>query len=226
VTFDVGVIRAGHQFGRWMRTTKVGHLFRALIDKQNDQNDLGMIFGHRLGDMMQQGGLAGARRGDNQTALPHSERRHQIHDPSRVTVRHRFELDSFVRIDRGQLFKRCQTLIFGRLFTVDLEQLHQLRAAAPAPGFTVNPHAIAQAETTHNLGSYKNILRRLHEVTLRIAQESKTLARDFDDAFAEFRFGLNLFAPFGTGLRPLAPTRGGPVKGLDLSNRAGRIGIN
>jgi hypothetical protein len=66
----------------------------------------------------------------------------------------------------------------------------------------------------------------LHEVTLRIAEKSKTLARDFDDAFAEFRFGLNLFAPFGTGLRPLAPTRGGPVKGLDLSNRAGRIGIN
>jgi hypothetical protein len=80
-----------------------------------------------------------------------------------------------------------------------------LRAAAPAAGFTVNPHAIAQAKTAHNLGSYKNILRRLHEVTLRIAQESKTFARDFDDAFAEFRFGLNLFAPFGTGLRSLAP---------------------
>jgi hypothetical protein len=45
----------------------------------------------------------------------------------------------------------------------------------------------------------------LHEVALRIAQEAETLARDFNDTFTKFRFGLNLFATFGSSLPPLAP---------------------
>src|SRR5438477_57809 len=115
-----------------------------------------------------------------------------------------FALDPLVRIDRGQLLKWRETLIFRRLFTIDLQQLDQLRAAAAAPGFTVNPHAVTQGKTANNFGGYKNILRRLHEIALRIAQKSETLAGDFNDTFAEFRFGLNLFATFGSRLSSLA----------------------
>ena len=121
VTFDVGVVGAGHQLRGWMRTPKIGHLFRTLIDKKNNQNDLRMIFGYCFGDVMQQRCLASARRCDNQTALPHSERRHQIHDPRRVALRHRLELDPFVRVDGSQLLKWRETLIFRGLFTVDFQ---------------------------------------------------------------------------------------------------------
>ena len=98
-----------------------------------------------------------------------------------------------------------------------------MRTAAAAPRFSVNPHPITQAETANNFGSYKNVLRRLHEVALRIAQEAKTFARDFDDTFAEFGLRLNLFATFGNSLSSLT---GLPVKGLDISSCAGRIGIS
>ena len=97
-----------------------------------------------------------------------------------------------------------------------------MRAAAAAPGLTVNPHPVAQSEAAHNFRSDKNVLRRLHKVALRIAQEPEAFARDFDDAFAEFRLSLNLFATFHNGLRGLAWLS---IKGLDISNRAGRIGI-
>jgi hypothetical protein len=100
VTFDVGIIGARHQLGRRMRTTEISDFFRAFIDKEDDQLDLRMILGDGVGDMMKQRRLAGARRGDNQTALTHAQRRHQIHDPRRVTVGHCFQLDPLVRINR------------------------------------------------------------------------------------------------------------------------------
>ena len=126
---------------------EIGDFFRPFIDQENDQLHLRMIFHDRVGDVMQQGRLAGARRRDDQTALAHAERRHQIHDPRGVTIGHGFELDPLVRVDRRQLFERPQALIFRRLVVVDLEQPGQLRAAIAAAGFAVNPHAVAQAES-------------------------------------------------------------------------------
>ncbi len=188
------VIRAGHDFRCRMRPAKIGHFLRAFIDQKNDQLHLGMILDDRIGDVMQQRRFAGARWSDNQSALAHAERRHQIHDSRRVTIRHGLELDPLVRIDRGQLFEWAETLIFRRLFAVDREQLGQLRTAIAAPGFAVNPHAVAQSEAANDFRSDENVLRRLHKIAFGIAQKTEAFAGNFNDAFAEFRFGLNRFA--------------------------------
>src|SRR5262249_2871667 len=113
---------------------------------------------------------------------------------------HGLEFDFFVRIDRGQFLKWCETLIFRRLFAVDGEKLDQLWAAAAAPCFAVNPHAVTQGETTHNFRRDEDILRRLHKVALLIAQKSEAFARNFNDAFAKLRLSLNLLAVFGLSL--------------------------
>jgi hypothetical protein len=60
----------------------------------------------------------------------------------------------------------------------------------------VNPHPITQSETTNEFRRYENILWGLNEVSFRVAQKSETFARDLNDAFAEFRFSLNLLAVF------------------------------
>ena len=112
VTLDIAVVRAGHQLRRRMRSAKIGHFLRAFIDQKNDQDHLRMILCDRIGDVMQQRRFACARWRDNQTALAHAQRRHQVHDPRRVTIRHGLELDLFVRIDGGQFFKWTETLIF------------------------------------------------------------------------------------------------------------------
>src|SRR5438552_8573887 len=163
-----------------------------------------MIFGDCLGDVMEQRCLAGARRRDNQTTLTHPERRHQIHDPRRVTIRHGLELDPLVRVDRRQFLKWAETLVFRRLVAVNPEYLYQLRAAVAAPCFTVNPHAVAQSKTANDLWRNENILRRLHEVPLRVAQESETFARYLDDSFAKFRLSLSLLAVFNRSLDAFA----------------------
>ena len=123
VTFDVGVVGAGHQFRLRVRTAEIGDLFGPFIDKQNNDVHVLVIFRNRLGDVMQERRLASAGRGDNQTALTHAERRHQIHDARRVPLRICLKLDPFVRVNRGKLFKRSQTLIFRRFVTVNCQQL-------------------------------------------------------------------------------------------------------
>jgi len=84
-----------------------------LVDEQDDQVHLRMVLHDGIRDVVEQRCLAGARRRDNQTALAHAERRHQIHDPRRVAIRHRLELDLPVRIDRRQFFERTQPLILS-----------------------------------------------------------------------------------------------------------------
>ena len=121
VTLDIAIIGARHQLRCWMRSAKIGHFLRAFIDQKNDQDHLRVIFCDRIGDMMQQRCLACARWRDNQTALAHPQRRHQVHDPRRITIRHRLELDFFVRIDGGQFLKWAETLIFRRLFAINRE---------------------------------------------------------------------------------------------------------
>src|SRR5438132_14272710 len=98
-----------------MRPLKVGDFFRSLIDKENDYLHVGMIFDDRLGDVMKQSRFTGPRRRDNQAALAHAERRHQIHDPRGVAVWHGLELDPLVWVDRGQFLKRTQSPRRARL---------------------------------------------------------------------------------------------------------------
>ena len=162
-----------------------------------------MIFHDRIGDVLEQRRLAGARRRDDQAALAFAERRHQIHDPRRVTIGHGLELDPLVRIDRGQLFEGPKVLILGRLVVVDLEQTGQLRAAIAAAGLAVDPHPVAELKAPHDFRRDENILRCLDEVAFCVAQEAKALAGNLDDAFAELRFAGRLVAILGAALDPI-----------------------
>jgi len=51
----------------------------------NDQLHFRVIFHHRICDVMQQRRFPGSRWSDDEAALSHPQRRHQIHDPRGVT---------------------------------------------------------------------------------------------------------------------------------------------
>ena len=59
-----------------------------------------MIDGHGLCDVLQQDRFAGARRGDNEAALPFADGRQQVHDARGQRLGPGFENDLFVRVDR------------------------------------------------------------------------------------------------------------------------------
>jgi hypothetical protein len=100
-----------------------------LVDQQHDQVDLGVIGGDRVGDRLQQHGLAGARRRDDQAALALAERRHQVHDAGRQVFRIGFEADVLLRIERRQVLEEHALLAAGRRLEVDRLDLDQREVA-------------------------------------------------------------------------------------------------
>ena len=68
------------------RALHVGDLLGPLVDEQHDEVDLGVVGGDAVGDVLQQHRLAGARRRDDQAALPLADRHHQVHDARRQVV--------------------------------------------------------------------------------------------------------------------------------------------
>src|SRR3546814_1336553 len=63
----------------------VGDFFRALIDKQHQQEDLRMIVRNSLGDTLQKHRLTGTRRGDDQGTLRSEEHTSELQSLMRIT---------------------------------------------------------------------------------------------------------------------------------------------
>ena len=118
------------------RALHVRHFFRPLVDQQHDQIAFRMIGGDRLGDVLQQHGLAGARRRDNQGALALADRRDDIDDARRQILAGRvlnLEPQAFVRIERRQIIEMDFVPGRFRIFEIDRVALEQREIRAPPP---------------------------------------------------------------------------------------------
>jgi len=93
-------------------------------------------------------------------------------------------------------------------------------------GFRRDPHPVAQSEAAYNFRGDKDILRRLDKIAFWIAQKAEPLAGDFNDAFAEFRFDLNLFAGFASAPQRFSACRARLIESLDSDISAGVIGVS
>src|SRR3546814_4236655 len=61
------------------RAVHIRDLLRALVDEQHDEKYLRVVLGDRLRDVLQDHGLAGARRRDDEGALALADRRSEEH---------------------------------------------------------------------------------------------------------------------------------------------------
>ena len=83
----------------------VRDFFRTLVDQQNDQHHVGVVLADGVGDLLKQNRLAGSRRGDDQHALAHADRRHQIHDPHVQFLGIHLKDQPAVRMQRREVFE-------------------------------------------------------------------------------------------------------------------------
>jgi len=65
VTLDIAVVRTGDNLGLRMRAFEISDFLRPLIHQENDQLHLSVVFRYRIGDVVEQGGFAGARGRDD-----------------------------------------------------------------------------------------------------------------------------------------------------------------
>ena len=113
------LVEGGRNNFAFDRALHVGDFFRALIDQEDHQNDFGMIRRNRVGDVLQQHGLAGARRRNDQTALAFAQRGQQVHDAGAGVVADGFQLDALLRIQRRQVVEQDLVAGFVRGLEVD-----------------------------------------------------------------------------------------------------------
>ncbi len=173
------------------RALHVGDLLRALVDEQHDQVALRMVGGDRMRDVLQQHGLAGARRRHDQGALALADRRHDVDDAGREILRGRIlvlHVEPFIRIKRRQIVEIDLVAGLFRVLEVDrvdLEQGEVALALLRAADMAVEGVAGPQAEAADLRGRYVDVVRSRQIVRFRRAQKAEAVGENFDDAFAD-----------------------------------------
>ena len=159
--------------------------------KQHDQVALGVIGGDGVGDVLQQHGLAGARRRHDQRALALADRRHDVDDARREVLLGRIlvlHLQPLVRIERREVVEVDLVARLLRLLEIDGVDLEQREVALAVLGradMAVDGVAGAQAEAADLRGRDVDVVRAGQVVRFRRAQEAEAVGQHLDHAFAD-----------------------------------------
>src|ERR1039458_6048254 len=176
----------------------VGDFFRALVDQQHHQHDFRVIRSNRIRHVLQQHGLAGARRRDDQPALSLAERGKQVHDARADILAHGFELQPLLRLERRQVVEQnLVARLVGRL-EIDRLDLNQReifftlmrRAHLAADGVSGFQVELADLRRRH-----VNVVRARQVVVVGRAQKAVAVREDLQHTFGEdvsFFFTLRL----------------------------------
>jgi len=185
---------------------------------------LRVLLGDGVGDLFQDGRLAGLGRRDDHPPLALSDRRHQVEHARRQGVAIGLEVEALFREDRRQVFKLGTTLGFFGVHPVDRldpQQTEVLLRVFGRADLTDNHVAGAQAEAADlRLGNVDVI--GAGQIVIG-PQESHPLAHDFEDTAAQLQA-----APLGVGLHDaqdqilfLEPRR---ALDLEIAGDAAQIG--
>jgi hypothetical protein len=115
----------------------VGDLFRSFVDEEHDQRGFGVILGDRVGDLLENDGLAGLGRRHDETALAESHRREQVHHAGRQVPVLPFEANPPIRVSRPEVVEPDPVLRLLRIVEVDLLDFQERQVALALLG---RPH--------------------------------------------------------------------------------------
>ena len=135
-----------------------------------------------------QDGLAGARRGDDQAALPLADGRQQVHDARGQRLGAGFQADLLVRVDGRQVVEVAADVLLGRL---PLDGVHAgqawpacpLRAGSSGPG---EQQPFAQAVPGDEGAGDVGVARLGGVVAGGVAEEAVALGMQFEDALGQW----------------------------------------
>src|SRR5450755_2676280 len=157
-----------------------------------------MIRSDRVGHVLQQHGLASARRRNDQAALAFAEGCEQVHDAGAGVLTGGLELQALLRIQRRQVVE--QDLVAGlvRRFEVDgfdLDQREIFFAFVWRTYLAADSIAGFEIEFADLGGRDVNVVGARKVVVIGRAEEAVAVGQDFEDAFGEdvaFFFALGL----------------------------------
>ena len=176
----------------------VGDLLRPLVDEKHDQVDLGVIGRDRVRDLLQDDGLPGPGRRDDETALPLADRSQEVHEARRQIVRVVLDVDDFVRVERGEVVE--ERFLLGLLGMLAVDHLHLEEGEVPLgflrranlPG---NGVAGPQIEFLDLRRRNVDVIGARQVVVRRRAEEPVPLGQDLENPLGEYEpvlLGLRL----------------------------------
>ena len=157
-----------------------------------------MVGGDGVGDGLQQHGLAGARRRDDQAALALADRRQQIHHAAADVLAHGLHLDPLLRIERREVVEEdLVARLFGRLEVdgLDLDQREILLALVRRAHVAADGVAGLQVELADLRRRDVDVVGAGQVVVIGRAEEAVAVGQNFQHAFGEdvaFFFALRL----------------------------------
>ncbi len=181
-----GLVECRRNYFALHRTLHVRHFFRALVDEQHDEHNFRMIRSDGVGQVLQQHGLAGTRRGDDQAALAFAHGRQQIHDSGAGIFARDFELQPLLRIKRSQVVEENLVARFFGRFEVNGFDLHQREvffALMRRTNLAADGIAGLQIEFADLRRRHVNVVRTRQVVVIGRAEESVAIGQDFQYAF-------------------------------------------
>jgi hypothetical protein len=173
------------------RALHVRHFLRPLVDEQNDQVALRMVLLDRVGDVLQDDGLAGPGRRHDQAALALSDRRDEVDDPRRAILDGRIldlHLQPLVGVERRQIVEVDLVPGLLRILEVDRADLHQPEIAfvlLRRPDDALDRVAGAEAEFADLVGTDIDVVGAGEVVRLGRPEEAETVLEHLEDAIPE-----------------------------------------
>src|SRR5438093_9992720 len=169
------------------RALHVGHLLGPLVDEQHDEDDVGMVGGDAVRDVLQHHRLAGARCGDDEAALPLSHRRAQIDDARGVLLGVELEVQVLVGVVRREVVEQDLMACLLWLMVVDgldLEQREVALALLGGADLSRDHVAGAKVEAADLAGRDVDVVRARQVVVVGRAQEAETVGEYLEHTLA------------------------------------------
>ena len=162
------------------KTTILKQICNAITTNHPDVHTMVLLIDERPED----GGLAAARRGDNQPARALANRRDEVNDARFEQFGSGFEVELFNRVNGGEVFKADGLGVFLERHVVDFFDGLELRTGAAMWRLrrSGDMAALAQKVAADGVGRDKNVGRLGMKMVGRGAQEAETLLGYFQVA--------------------------------------------
>ena len=166
----------------------VRDFLRPLVNQQDEQICLRVIFQNGVGHLLHQNRLAGARRRDDQPARAFANRANQIENARVQFVRRGFEDEPLVREQRREVFKMRLVLRLVRLLAVhglDFQQREKFFLFLRRPDLPRDQISRLQIKPADLRRRNVNVLRARQIIETLRAQKSKAFRQHFQHALGK-----------------------------------------
>src|ERR1035437_6042484 len=176
----------------------VGDFLGALVDEQDDEHHIGVVGGDGVGQRLQEHGLAGAGRGDDEAALALAHGGRQVHHPAADGLPDGLQLDAFLGIERGEVVEEnLVARLLGRLEVdgLDLDQGKVLFSLMGGTDVAADGVAGFEIEFSNLRGGDIDVIGAGQIVVIGRAEEAVAVGQNLQHALGKdvaFLFALRL----------------------------------